>query len=172
MGHPADDLHALVADDQCTMFTPSYRDRAQMRGGAAMTLTLAQMIATARSQAREILPAEACEALNSAQLDLVLDVRERDEYREGHVPDAVNIPRGLVEIRADPSSPARDSALSADRSARILVYCTKGPGARSLLAAQTLASMGYEHVEVLGGGLVAWAEAGLPVERDARPVNA
>ncbi len=50
------------------------------------------------------------------------------------------------------------------------MYCTKGPGARSLLAAQTLASMGYENVDVLGGGLIAWAEAGLPVEGDKQPV--
>jgi len=50
------------------------------------------------------------------------------------------------------------------------VYCTKGPGARSLLAAQTLTNMGYENVEVLGGGLNAWAEAGLPVESEAQPV--
>lgn len=136
-----------------------------------MTLTLAQMIASARSQAREIPPVEAGEALDSAQLGLVLDVRERDEYREGHVPEAVNIPRGLLEIRADPASPMADAALTGDRSARILVYCTKGPGARSLLAAQTLASMGYERVEVLGGGLVAWAEAGLPVEGDGSPAS-
>jgi rhodanese-related sulfurtransferase len=52
------------------------------------------------------------------------------------------------------------------------VYCTKGPGARSLLAAQTLSSMGYEHVEALGGGLNAWAEAGLPVDGDVQPVTA
>ncbi len=52
------------------------------------------------------------------------------------------------------------------------MYCTKGPGARSLLAAQTLKSMGYERVEVLGGGLVAWTEAGLPVEGETEPATA
>ena len=46
----------------------------------------------------------------------------------------------------------------------MLVYCTKGPGARSLFAARTLMDMGYENVDVLAGGLNAWAEAGLPVE--------
>ena len=67
-------------------------------------------------------------------------------------------------MRADPSSPVTDPGLSGDLSARVIVYCTKGPGARSLLAAQTLGTMGYERVEVLGGGLDAWREAGLPVE--------
>lgn len=77
-----------------------------------MTLTLASMIATARSAVREIPPAEALQALNSGAVGLI------------------------------------------------------GPGARSLLAAQTLASMGYERVEVLGRGLVAWDAAGLPGKRE------
>jgi rhodanese-related sulfurtransferase len=137
-----------------------------------MSLTLAEMVATARAQARELAPAQAAEAQSGGQLALVVDVREPNEYEDAHLPGAVNIPRGVLELRADPASPGTDAALSGDCSARILVYCTKGPGARSALAAQTLASMGYEHVEVLGGGLVAWAEAGLPVEGDSPPVSA
>jgi rhodanese-related sulfurtransferase len=140
--------------------------------GGAMSRTLAEMMATARAEAREISPAEAAEADNHSELALILDVREPGEYRDSHVPRAINIPRGLLEIRADPASPSADAALSADQSARILVYCTKGPGARSLLAAQTLSSMGYEHVEVLGGGLNAWVEAGLPVEGEVEPAVA
>lgn len=131
-----------------------------------MTLTLAGMIATARGAVREVPPAEASEALDSGAVGLVLDVREPQEFSDGHVPDAVNIPRGLLEVQADPASPAANAALNAERSGRILVYCTKAPGPRSLLAAQTLASMGYERVEVLGGGLMAWDAAGLPVERE------
>jgi rhodanese-related sulfurtransferase len=136
-----------------------------------MTATLAQMIVAARSEAREISPAAAAQAHNHGKLDLILDVREPHEYAEGHIPDAVNIPRGLLELRADPASPATDATLSSDLTARVLVYCAKGPGARSLLAAQTLTRMGYEDIEVLGGGLVAWAETGLPVEGQAQPVT-
>jgi rhodanese-related sulfurtransferase len=137
-----------------------------------MAQSLAQMVASARSDAREVSPAQAAEAENHAELGLIIDVREPGEYRESHVPRAVNIPRGVLELRADPASPATDPTLSADRSARILVYCTKRPGARSLLAAQTLSSMGYENVEVLSGGLMAWAEAGLPVEGETQPAPA
>ena len=137
-----------------------------------MSLTLAEMVAAARSEAREVSPAEAAGADDSTALDLIVDVREPNEYREGHVPRAIDIPRGLLEVRADPASPGTDATLSADRSARILVYCTKAPGARSLLAAQTLRAMGYENVEVLSGGLVAWAEAGLPVEGEGQPAMA
>lgn len=136
-----------------------------------MPTTLAQMVAAARSEAREISPAAAAQAHNQGKLDLILDVREPHEYAETHIPDAVNIPRGLLELRADPASPATDATLSSDLAARVLVYCAKGPGARSLFAAQTLTSMGYEGVEVLGGGLMAWVEAGLPVEGQAQPVT-
>jgi rhodanese-related sulfurtransferase len=137
-----------------------------------MALTLAEMVGVARSQAHEISPAQAAEASNRAQLDLIVDVREPAEYEQGHLPAAINVPRGLLEIRADPASPGADAELSGDRSARILVYCTRGPGARSLFAAQTLTSMGYDHVEVLGGGLMAWAEAGLPVDSETEPATA
>lgn len=132
-----------------------------------MALTLAEMIAEARSAVPEIPPAKASETPR----DVIVDVREPQEYREAHVPQAINIPRGMLELRADPASPVSDATLSADQSARVLVYCTKGPGARSLLAAQTLLSMGYERVEVLGGGLMSWTEAGLPVEGEQQPVS-
>jgi rhodanese-related sulfurtransferase len=137
-----------------------------------MALSLRDMIADARSDVREMAPPEACRAHNDAELALIIDVREAQEYRRAHLPEAVNIPRGLLELRADPSVPGHDEVLCADQSARILVYCTKAPGARSLLAAQTLARMGYERAEVLGGGLVAWTEAGLPVDGEPQPATA
>src|SRR5207248_4115232 len=100
---------------------------------------------------------------------MILDVREPNEFRDSHLPEAVNIPRGLLEIRADPNSPAKDANLSTNQSARVLLYCTKSPSARSVLAAQTLGRMGYERAQVLEGGLNAWAESGLPVERPPQP---
>lgn len=129
-----------------------------------MTQTLAQMIAAARSTVRELEPADAGDRLERGEFDLLLDVREPGEFAESHLPGALNVPRGLLEIRADPASPATEPALSANPDARILVYCLKAPSPRSLLAAQTLTAMGYANVAALGGGLNAWAEAGLPVE--------
>jgi rhodanese-related sulfurtransferase len=127
-----------------------------------MARTLAEMIATARSEACEISPAEV--GAEDGAPDLIIDVREAGEFQKGHLPRSTNIPRGMIELRADPASPVASTALVADTSVRILLYCTKSPSARSLLAAQTLQSMGYDNVEVLDGGLVAWTEAGLPVE--------
>ena len=133
-----------------------------------MALTLASMVAAARADAREVAPAEASTAVERGTVALVLDVRERKEFDEAYLPAAVNIPRGLLELRADPASPVAHTRLTADQAGRILVYCTKSPSARSLLAAQTLREhMGYDDVEVLDGCLVAWEAEGLPVERAA-----
>jgi rhodanese-related sulfurtransferase len=140
--------------------------------GGTMSRTLADMMAAARAAVPELSPAQAAEADNNSELALIVDVREPSEFDESHVPGAVNIPRGLLEIRADPVSPSADPALSRDQAARILVYCTKSPGARSMLAAHTLRTMGYENVEVLGGGLDAWAEAGLPLVGEGQPATA
>jgi rhodanese-related sulfurtransferase len=136
-----------------------------------MTETLSSLIQAAKSGATEVPPSEASEALGKGEIQLVVDVREPHEFQEGHLPDAINIPRGVLELRADPSSPVTDATLTSQQSGRVVVYCTKGPGARSLFAAQTLASMGYEGVEVLGGGLIAWEEEGLPVERAVEPAS-
>ena len=127
-----------------------------------MSETLMSMIAAAKSDAREIEPTDAAAALDAGAYQLVVDVREPKEYQDEHLPDAINIPRGILELRADPASPSAHPELSTGQTDRILVYCTKGPGFRSLVSAQTLRSMGFENVEVLGGGLAAWGEAGLP----------
>jgi rhodanese-related sulfurtransferase len=95
---------------------------------------------------------------------LVLDVREPGEFARGRVQGAVNVPRGMLELKAASDSPVADPQLTERQAGRVLVYCTKGPSARSLLAAQTLMRLGYEDVAVLDGGLNAWSEAGLPTE--------
>jgi rhodanese-related sulfurtransferase len=129
-----------------------------------MTKTLLEMVARARATAREISTADARDAVVAGDFAVVVDVREPGEFGELHISGATCIPRGLLELRADPASPSADAALAGSQSARVLVYCTKAPGARSLLAAETLAAMGFEQVEVLAGGLNAWSEAGLPVD--------
>ena len=120
------------------------------------------MIAAAKGGTREVPPADAAAAPDTGAYQLVVDVREPKEFQEAHLPEAVNIPRGVLELRADPASPSAHPVLSNGQSERILVYCTKGPGFRSVVSAQTLRSMGFENVEVLAGGLIAWGEAGLP----------
>jgi rhodanese-related sulfurtransferase len=134
-----------------------------------MSVTLAEMIADARAAVGEITGADARAGIESGAIGLVLDVREPHEFREQHIAGARNIPRGLLELRADERSPGADATLTGERSGRVVVYCTRNPSARSMLAARTLTDMGYEGVQVLAGGLVAWVEAGLPVATAAEP---
>jgi len=85
---------------------------------------------------------------------IVLDVREREAFRKGHLASARNIPRGELELRADRELP--------DPTTRILAYCQIGKV--STLAASTLRTMGYTRTVALDGGLDAWVQAGYPLE--------
>jgi rhodanese-related sulfurtransferase len=88
---------------------------------------------------------------------LLLDVREPSEFQGGFLPGAINVPRGMLEVKADQSMPPHDVRL-ADREQAIIVYCASG--ARSLLAASTLLEMGFTNVKSMVGGFMAWQQAG------------
>ena len=123
---------------------------------------LKELIGEARRTTSETSPQDARGPIDEGAL--VLDVREPAEFRKGRIAGARNVPRGMLELRAAADSPVADPDLGDRRDKNIFVYCTKSPSARSLLAAQTLAALGYEKVSVIEGGLNAWADAGFPTE--------
>jgi molybdopterin/thiamine biosynthesis adenylyltransferase/rhodanese-related sulfurtransferase len=82
----------------------------------------------------------------------VIDVREKYEWDEGHVPGARHVPRGYLELRIENEVP--------DKSQPVLLYCAGGT--RSVLAAGTLQDMGYTDVTSMSGGFTGWKDAGLP----------
>ena len=129
-----------------------------------MAMGIKEMMQEALASVEAVSAQEVREGLDGGKVDLVIDVREPKEWEGGHLPGAVNVPRGMLELRADPEWPAADPALSGDRDARVIVYCLKAPGARSVLAAQTLASMGYSNVAAMRGGFEEWQAEGLPAE--------
>ena len=81
---------------------------------------------------------------------LFVDVRERDEWEEGHLPGAVHVPRGFLESRIEQLAP--------EREAPILVYCAGG--SRSAFATKTLQELGYTNVVNLAGGYTDWKRNG------------
>jgi len=85
----------------------------------------------------------------------VLDVRERDAFDAGHVPGAIHLPRGQLELRVDQVLP--------DPTAHILTYCEFGR--ISTLAAATLRTLGFGRAVALDGGMKAWREQGLPLAK-------
>ena len=116
--------------------------------------TVRQMIAEAGRGIAFLSMAEARRHVDAGGADLVLlDVRDREAFRAGHLLGARNIPRGELELRADRELP--------DPTARIVTYCQFGKV--STLAAHTLRTMGYARAVALDGGLDAWVSAGHPV---------
>jgi rhodanese-related sulfurtransferase len=92
---------------------------------------------------------------------VLVDVRESDEWRQGHIPQAVGIPRGFLELRIEEKVP--------DHKTPVVLQCASGT--RSLLAARTLREMGYENLYNLTGGFNAWKDRGLPLRRTSSPAT-
>jgi molybdopterin/thiamine biosynthesis adenylyltransferase/rhodanese-related sulfurtransferase len=112
------------------------------------------------SEVRDSIKTLSLEALK-ARLDeraqrpfTLVDVREKDEVRQGYIPGAVSIPRGFLEMQAEQKLP--------DKSAEIVVYCAGGT--RSAFAAKTLSELGYSNVVSANPGFVRWKDLKYPVE--------
>lgn len=115
-----------------------------------MAKTYKQLMEEARQVVPEVTIEEVKQRLERGERWVLLDVREREEYREGHLEGAVSLPRGFLEIRVEETVP--------DKSTPIIAYCAGG--IRSLIAARTLKEMGYENVVSMAGGYTAWKNAG------------
>ncbi len=114
-----------------------------------------ELVMEAKARISEVSLDQVDDAITQAAA--VIDVREPDEYRQGHVPGAINIPRGLLEFKLSGSPEL------AGRDLPLVLYC-KSSG-RAALAACSLQEMGYLSVTSIAGGFDAWLEAGKPVAR-------
>ncbi|MFO6465173.1 rhodanese-like domain-containing protein [Jannaschia sp. KMU-145] len=125
-----------------------------------MAESLKDLIAAANDRVATIDPGDALNRQGNGAL--ILDIREPGELQQnGSVADALHVPRGLLEWKADPGGDAADVALTAKAgSGEVLVLCAAG--GRAALAADTLSRMGYDAL-VIKGGLNGWKSAGLPV---------
>ena len=114
-----------------------------------------EMVAAAKAAVKTV-PADAVKAaIDAKEKAVILDVREPNEFAAGHLPGAINVPRGLLEFTVFKKI--------SDLNATVYVYC-KTAG-RSALATKTLKDMGYKNA-VLGDFQYAdWVKAGHPVER-------
>ena len=113
-----------------------------------------KLVADAKRNIQEIFPQETAEALDRGDT-LLIDVRDPDEYQEGHIPGAKNFSRGTVELEIEEAAP--------DISTPIITHC--GGGGRSALTAESLQRMGYTNVKSMTGGFKAWKAAGLPTTK-------
>ena len=117
------------------------------------------LVAAAKARIQEVTLAQADDAIRDA--DVVIDVREQDEFAAGHLPGAIHASRGMLEFKLS-GNPALSS-----RDLKIVLYCkTSG---RAALAACALHDMGYLNVKTIAGGFDALAAAGNPVAKPALP---
>lgn len=110
-----------------------------------------KLVAEAKKNITEISPEDSAAKLQNAEASIV-DVREKDEWDEEHIPNAIHCSRGTIELEIEEKFP--------DKNAMIICHC--GGGGRSALAAESLQKIGYKNVRSMAGGMKAWKAAGLP----------
>jgi rhodanese-related sulfurtransferase len=127
-----------------------------------------QMFAEAMSEI-ETLSVEEARALHGRQDVTFVDLRDpREIWREGGIPGAVQVTRGMLEFWIDPGSPYHKDFFASGN--RFVFFCAGGW--RSALAARTAQDMGLTPVCHIEGGFAAWRKAGAPVEKvEPRPVG-
>jgi phage shock protein E len=113
------------------------------------------LVAAAKQNITEISPQDTASKSHS-DAAVIVDVREKDEWDEEHIPDAIHLSRGTIELEIEEKVP--------DPNAVIICHC--GGGGRSALAAESLQKMGYKNVRSMAGGFKAWKAAGLPTAKD------
>src|ERR671936_382490 len=94
-----------------------------------------QLVAEAKKNVTEVSPQDAAAKLKSSEA-VIVDVRDKDEWDEGHIPGALYMSRGTIELDIEEKVP--------DPNAMIICHC--GGGGRSALAAENLQKMGYKNV--------------------------
>jgi len=122
-----------------------------------MSMTPQQLVAEAKTQIKETDANNAATRIDAGAI--VIDVREPAEFDAGHLLNAVNIPRGVLEFKT-----GEHPALS-NKEAEILVYCKTG--GRSALATLSLQRLGYINPVSMAGGFEAWVNAGQKVATDS-----
>ena len=113
-----------------------------------------KLVAEAKKNIIEVSPQDAAAKLKSGEA-VIVDVRGKDEWDEGHIPGAMHMSRGTVELDIEEKVP--------DTNAMIICHC--GGGGRSALATESLQKMGYKNVRSMAGGFKAWKAARLPTTK-------
>ncbi len=113
----------------------------------------AELLREIKNRIDEVDPSAVHEQMNNGAT--IVDVRETEEFAQGHIPGAKHVPRGYLESRIEGAVP--------DRSRHVILYCASGN--RSAYAARTLIEdLGYEHVESMTGGITLWKDRGYEVD--------
>ena len=114
-----------------------------------------KLVNDAKARVKETNVEDVKRRMEAGEKFLLVDVREDNEWANGHLPKAVHLGRGIIERDIEASVP--------DTSTKMILYC--GGGFRSALVADNLQKMGYTNVESMDGGWKGWLAAGLPTAK-------
>jgi rhodanese-related sulfurtransferase len=114
-----------------------------------------KLVTAAKNKVKETNVADVKRRVDAGENLTLIDVREDNEWAQGHLPGALHLGKGIIERDIEQRVPQTD--------AKLVLYC--GGGFRSALAAENLQKMGYTNVESMDGGFRGWREAGLPTEK-------
>ena len=114
-----------------------------------------KLVTAAKGKVKETNVADVKRRVDAGENFMLIDVREDNEWAQGHLPGALHLGKGIIERDIEQRVPQTD--------AKLVLYC--GGGFRSALAAESLQKMGYTNVESMDGGWKGWRDAGLPTEK-------
>lgn len=114
-----------------------------------------QLVNESKKKIKETNVADVKHRIDAGEKLLLVDVREDNEWANGHIPGAVHLGRGIIERDIEQQVP--------DTATKMILYC--GGGFRSALVAENLQKMGYHNVESMDGGWKGWVGAGLPTAK-------
>ena len=114
-----------------------------------------KLVNESKAKVKETNVADVKHRMDAGAKFLLVDVREDNEWANGHLPSAVHMGRGIIERDIETAVP--------DTGTKMVLYC--GGGFRSALVADNLQKMGYLNVESMDGGWKGWLAAGLPTAK-------
>jgi len=115
-----------------------------------------KLVNDAKTRVREISVTDTQARLAKDQNVLLVDVREDDEWRDGHATGAKHLGKGIIERDIEQQVP--------DKNTELILYC--GGGYRSALVADVLQRMGYTNAWSMAGGWKAWKNSGAPTTKE------
>ncbi|HEY8714882.1 MAG TPA: rhodanese-like domain-containing protein [Candidatus Acidoferrum sp.] len=115
-----------------------------------------KLVNEAKARVKETNVADVKRRVDGGEKLQLVDVREDNEWVQGHVPGAIHLGRGIIERDIETKVPRTDT--------KLILYC--GGGFRSALVADNLQKMGYTNVESMDGGWKGWIAAGLPTVKE------
>jgi len=123
--------------------------------------SVSELIARTKAQIRTIDLVTLKFGFDKSELGLIVDVREPEEYAGGHIPGAINIPRGQIELSIWPHVGFPDNT---DMSRKMTLYC--GSGTRCILATKSLQDLGFSNVTAADMRIDDWTRAGYPLVKE------